>query len=109
MHARGARVVCLALFGLVLAWLRLRPTKDERLAAKTARSSKRAEGRGPLYVPVTRIWPLALGALSAERQVAGKFDASEQRFRPQSRQGVPAFYAGTEVVDVVLVKGALDR
>ena len=54
----------------------LRLTREMQLAAETVGSSKWAGRRAPLYVPVTRIWPLALGPLPAERAIAGQLDSS---------------------------------
>jgi hypothetical protein len=57
----------------------LKPTRGKRLAAEPVSSSEWDSDRGPLSIPVVRIWPLALGPSPEERVVAKRL-ARLQRF-----------------------------
>jgi len=65
------------------AKLRLRPTREERLATEPVRSSKWAKHRGPRAAVRPDDANSALGPSSAECVVAVKLDASAQSSRPQ--------------------------
>ena len=79
----------IGLLDLARQWLR--PTRQHALLLNRCvpANGPSTEGRGPPYVPVTRIWRLALGFSSAEHVVTVKLDASAQSFRPQACYWTP--------------------